>query len=72
MKLDISRIHDFLSKQELERLYPETRAAIKTLYEGSGEGNDFLGWLNLPNEVSEQALCLMEEAAADFREISRT
>lgn len=71
MKLDISRIHDFLSKQELERLYPETRAAIKTLYEGSGEGNDFLGWLNLPSEISEQDLCLMEEAAAELREISR-
>ena len=71
MKLDVSRIYNAVPREELEKLYPETQKAIRTLYEGSGEGNDFLGWLNLPNEITDQELTLMEEAASGLREKSK-
>jgi len=64
IKLDISRVHDFLSKEEITKLEKETLQAQKTLYDGSGAGNDFLGWLHLPSEISEQQISKIEAAAS--------
>lgn len=66
MKLDISRIYDHIPENEIQSLEGETNAAIKVLHEGSGAGNDFLGWVNLPDEVISQ-LDDIEKAAASLR-----
>ena len=68
MILDISRIYDFISANEISGLEKETTAAIDALYNGSGAGNDFLGWLDLPQEITEENLADMEKAAADLKE----
>jgi len=53
IKLDISRVYDFISSEEIKALAKETLDAQGTLYQGNGPGNDFLGWLHLPSEISE-------------------
>ncbi len=68
MKLDISRVHDFVSSREIESLKAETEAAMKLLHHGTGPGNDFIGWLDLPHLVSGQLLDDMEAAAASLRD----
>lgn len=40
--------------------------ALATLQSQSGAGNDFLGWLNLPNEYSDADLAEIENAARVF------
>jgi glucose-6-phosphate isomerase len=67
IKLDISRVYDFISKEEISQLENETRQAQHTLYEGSGAGSDFLGWLNLPSEISEQEISRIEAAASPLQ-----
>jgi glucose-6-phosphate isomerase len=67
IKLDISRVYDFVSKEEFSQLENETRQAQHTLYEGSGAGSDFLGWLNLPSEISEQEISRIEAAASPLQ-----
>jgi len=64
IKLDISRVYDFISHEQIAQLADETLKAQSTLYKGNGPGNDFLGWLHLPAEITEKQLTLMEDAAA--------
>ena len=49
-------------------LRPAAEAALKTLEEGSGAGNDFLGWLRLPSSISAATLDDLEATAATLRE----
>ncbi|MDX2429494.1 MAG: glucose-6-phosphate isomerase [Bacteroides sp.] len=70
MKLDISRVYDFISPETIAGMEKETTEAIKILHEGTGSGSDYLGWLNLPAEISEQELDAIEEAALSLREKS--
>ncbi len=42
-------------------------AAKLTLESGSGQGNDFLGWLHLPSSIDEQQLSAIEKSAAQLR-----
>jgi len=68
IKLDISRVYDFVTEKEIQQLSKETLAAQSTLYQGSGQGNDFLGWLQLPSEVSDQQIAEIESAVAGLSE----
>ncbi|MDE6577350.1 MAG: glucose-6-phosphate isomerase [Muribaculaceae bacterium] len=42
--------------------------AMAKLHEGNGEGNDFLGWLNLPSSTSQDLLQKINATAARLRE----
>ncbi|MDE6444150.1 MAG: glucose-6-phosphate isomerase [Muribaculaceae bacterium] len=42
--------------------------AMAKLHEGSGEGNDFLGWLNLPSSTSQDLLARINKTAERLRE----
>jgi glucose-6-phosphate isomerase len=70
MKLDISRVYDFISPDKIGEMEKETTEALRVLYGGTGAGNDYLGWLNLPNEITEAELDKIEEAATSLRENS--
>jgi glucose-6-phosphate isomerase len=67
IKLDISKLYDFIPVGEIENLGQETMMAQKTLYDGNGEGNDFLGWLHLPSEITDQQLDAIEKAATGLK-----
>jgi len=70
MRLDISRVYDFISPEAIGGMEKETTEALKVLYKGSGAGNDYLGWLNLPNEITDAELEEIEKAATPLRENS--
>ncbi len=65
--LDISRVYDFISPGDIQQLKEETARAQSVLYEGSGPGNDFLGWLHLPSEITGDQLAKIEEAASGLK-----
>ena len=54
IKLDISRVYQFISSEEIKGLSQEAISAQRILYQGDGQGNDYLGWLHLPSEISDQ------------------
>jgi len=49
-------------------LKEKTVEAIATLNEGTGAGNDFLGWLHLPSETEASLLDSIEKTATRLRE----
>ena len=70
IKVDISNVWGQLSLPDLLAVEKEVFAAHKTLTEGSGEGNDFIGWLDLPVEQETEEISRIRAAADRIRESS--
>ena len=45
-------LQQFVSAEELANISEELLKAKETLVSGSGKGNDFLGWIDLPKDIS--------------------
>ncbi|MBP5498432.1 MAG: glucose-6-phosphate isomerase, partial [Muribaculaceae bacterium] len=57
-----------VTEQEIEKLRPEAQQALATLENGTGAGNDFIGWVNLPSSINEEQLQQIETVANSLRE----
>lgn len=69
-QLDLSKVFGFIPENEILKMEKETRDAQNKLYEGTGAGNDFLGWLQLPSRITGQHIAEIEQAVASIRERS--
>ena len=67
IKVDISNVWGDLSLPDLLAMEKEVFAAHKTLDEGTGAGNDFLGWLNLPVNDPTEEMIRIQKAADQIR-----
>ena len=70
IKVDISNIWGELSLPELLSIEAELSAAHMTVTEGSGAGNEFLGWLDLPDRAPTAEHMRILAAAHRIRETS--
>ena len=68
IKIDISRVRDFVSLSQVNALEPEIKEAILKLENGTGAGNDFIGWMNLASGMSSALLDDIQETANVLRE----
>ncbi len=68
--LDIKNVFDFVPEQEIMKMQPEVDACMEKLISGTGEGNDFLGWVNLPSKITETDFNAIEKTAHRLREKS--
>ena len=55
------------SQDEINGLNASATKALETLYNGSGEGNDFLGWLDLPTRTTEDLINDIQLTAENLR-----
>ncbi len=67
IQLDIQNAVYFAKKQ-YKALAPEAVQALTTLEEGTGAGNDFLGWLDLPSKTSADLVAKIKATAERLRE----
>ena len=51
--LNTEHLQHFIGNNDIAAIAKEVISAKKTLLDGSGKGNDFLGWVNLPAEISQ-------------------
>ncbi len=70
IKVDISNVWGQVSLPDLLAMEKEVFAAHETLMDGSGEGNDFLGWLNLPTAQPTAEMKRISAAAERIRQSS--
>lgn len=70
LELDLSKVLDFFSCEEIAKMEEEVKNAEKLLMEGTGEGNDFLGWINLPTNYNKDEFERIKLAAKKIRENS--
>ena len=57
----------FLRGNDLKGLAPQVKAAHETLHNGSGLGNDFLGWLDLPVDYDKAEFARIQKAAEKIK-----
>ena len=67
LSLDYNRA---VTKEEVEKIWPSVEAAHRTLTEGTGAGNDFLGWLELPKNYDKAEYARIKDAAEEIRQTS--
>ncbi len=56
-----------VSERAVEAMATEVRNSVRTLVEGTGEGNDFLGWIHLPEEIDNSLIDDINATAARLR-----
>ncbi len=67
LKLCIENVFGFASKDSIFKLNDRVTDIIKSLYDRTGRGNDFLGWVKLPALVSENDVMNIEKATAEIK-----
>ena len=70
IKVDISNVWGQVSLPDLLALEKEVAAAHNTLTDGTGAGNDFLGWLDLPKSEETEEMHRIQLATDRIRESS--
>ena len=70
IKVDISNVWGQLSLPDLLAIEKEVADAHNTLCDGTGPGNDFLGWLTLPTTEETEEMRRIQAAADWIRENS--
>jgi glucose-6-phosphate isomerase len=53
----------FVSGEDLEKIMPEVEKAHSALIDGTGPGNEFRGWLDLPKDMSNELISEIEGTA---------
>ena len=68
IKLNIEKVLGFVSKETVASYEAKVKECIGMLENGTGKGNDFLGWLHLPSSISKEMLKDLEETAETLRD----
>ena len=66
--LDAQYLNGFVREHELLAMQGQVTAAHETLHNGTGLGNDFLGWLNLPTDYDKEEFARIQAAAARIQQ----
>lgn len=68
ISLNIEKALGFISKDAVNAYEAQVKACSEALHNGTGKGNDFLGWLNLPSSISKEHLADLKATAKVLRE----
>ena len=68
LKLNTKYLEGFVSEHEYEGMAAQVTAAHNTLVSRNGLGNDFLGWVTLPEDYDKEEFARIKAAAARIKE----
>lgn len=66
-KLTDKHVKGFFSEKEYAALAPYVKTAHEALHTGTGLGNDFIGWLNLPTDYDKEEFARIKAAAEKIK-----
>jgi glucose-6-phosphate isomerase len=67
IKIDCSRILDFVPQSDIKALEPVVKESILKLENGTGAGNDFIGWVDLASKMDKGLIADIRETAQVLR-----
>ena len=70
INVNIDKIYGRASQAEVDALKGEIEAANRMLYDGSGKGGDFLGWVSLPGRIGSEELEAVEACARSLASLA--
>lgn len=68
IKLNIEKAFSFVAKDRVYGYENKANAANQKLQDGTGKGNDFLGWVTLPSSISEELIKDIQATANSLRQ----
>jgi glucose-6-phosphate isomerase len=71
MKIDISKAIPFASQERIAKNNSDLQPLHTALVMGTGKGNDFLGWVNLPTKINPAIIQRIKTDAAKIRSQSQ-
>ena len=71
LKVNVEHVFNSVSRHEIEALLPEVKKAKEHLLKGDAAGNDFLGWVNLPEDINSEMLASLKADVERLSEKSR-
>ena len=63
IKLKLSGIENFVRNEEYAKIQPAVKMASDLFYSGKGAGNDYIGWVDLPNNYDKDEFERIKKAA---------
>lgn len=67
LRLDIAHALPFVPEGALKHIQKEVQAAAKTLFEKTGKGSEYLGWIDLPKTYDQEEFKRIQKAAKAIR-----
>ena len=67
ISIDIQNALGTVSEQQIQDLMPQGVDGLNKVEQGTGAGNDFLGWVDLPTRTPESLVADIESVAADLQ-----
>lgn len=67
LSFDYSRALPFVSQEEIDAMAEYVTVAHNTIVNGTGAGNDFLGWVELPTNYDKEEFARIKKAADKIR-----
>ena len=61
IKLDLSGVKNFVDANIMSELAEKSKLYNQQLHDGTAAGNDFLGWVTLPNEMEKASLLVLKK-----------
>ena len=68
LKFDDSKLGNYINNDELALIMPQVKLAHELIRSKSGAGNDFLGWVNLPNDYDKEEYNRIKVIAQKIRD----
>ncbi len=69
LKLDISNVFPFVSKETIYGQKEATMQHLTALHEKTGAGSNFTGWIDLPSNITEEHISEIEKVAEKLRDM---
>lgn len=67
LKLNTKYVSEFIAQDELEGIKAQVELAADVLHKKTGLGNDFLGWLDLPEKYDKEEFARIKKAAEKIK-----
>ncbi len=67
LNLNYKNVKSLILEEEIQSLQPEVTRLHDVLEKGQGLGNEFLGWLHLPSQISKESINEIKEAASKIQ-----
>ncbi len=67
LDIDISNLQSFVNQDEIFLFQEELSKHHQSIIDKTGKGNDFLGWVDLPAEISDADLADIQKTADEIR-----
>ncbi len=67
LKVDYSNATSFFDEAELPKIEKEIQSAHNELHNKTGKGNDFLGWVSLPEDYNKEEFTRIQTSAAKIQ-----